>query len=141
MPARTRTRLSWRQWQVMPTSRMRKPASRARYNSSTSASARFADALCARRFARADNHLRPVLPVGRVEKPRKIVPGHREIGVGHQHPLAVCGDETLRTLAMNPPMAASSLYAGTTIDRNGRWDTMFAMVHSSLRAHARPEQR
>jgi hypothetical protein len=112
MPARTR--LSWRQWQVMPTSRMRKPASRARYNS---------------------------LPVGRVEKPRKIVPGHREIGVGHQHPLAVCGDETLRTLAMNRPMTSSSLYAGTTIDRNGRWDTMFAMVHSSLRAHARPEQR
>jgi hypothetical protein len=37
-------------------------------------------------------------------------------------------------------MRFSSVYAVTTIGSNGFWDTMFAMVHSSPRAHARPEQ-
>src|SRR6185503_16958123 len=46
---------------------------------------------------------------------------------------------SLRTLARKRPITTSSLYVGTTIDRNGRWDTMSAMVHSSLRAHACPE--
>jgi hypothetical protein len=104
------------------------------------ASARFADALCARRFARADNQLRPVLP--------------ETLSTSRMRASAFAASRTIARVRLQPrtlhiaargrnesAMTASSLYAGTTIDRNGRWDTMFAMVHSSLRAHARPEQR
>jgi len=52
------------------------------------------------------------------------------------------GDSPMRPAlrATRGPMTASSLPAETTIDRDGRRATMFAMVHSSLRAHARAEQ-
>jgi hypothetical protein len=46
-----------------------------------------------------------------------------------------------RTRLSYRPMRASSSYEETTIESGGFRDTMFAMVHSSPRAYACPEQR
>ena len=68
---------------------------RVEHTSADAPAPRFTGPLRARRFARSDDNLRGIALRRGVEKPREVVPWHREVRVRHKDPLTARGEKTL----------------------------------------------